>query len=92
MKNQFIYESFDTFEDSLSEAKSIGKIQKEWANVTSMMKDTVAKWKTAEGQEKEDLKDQLKTLTLSKKKLEQELDDAVGMSDKNVGLEITDED
>ena len=37
------------------------------------MKDVVADYKKAEGKEKEDLKDQLKTLTISKKKLEKEL-------------------
>lgn len=70
----------------VEEAKSIAKIQKEWAKVTAMMKDTVDKWKAAEGQEKEDLLTQLKTLTISKKKLEVELDDAVGLKDADAEL------
>lgn len=70
----------------VEEAKSITKIQKEWAKVTAMMKDTVDKWKAAEGQEKEDLKDELKTLTISKKKLEAELDAAVGLKDADAEL------
>jgi hypothetical protein len=70
----------------VTEAKSIAKIQKEWGNVTSIMKDTVAKYKTAQGQEKEDLLDELKTLTASKKKLEAELDAAVGLKDVDAEL------
>jgi len=73
-------------ESVVNEAKSIAKIQKEWAKVTAMMKDTVANWKQAEGQEKEDLVDQLKVLTVSKKKLEAELDAAVGIKDMDVEL------
>jgi len=73
-------------EEYLEEAKSIAKIQKEWAKVTAMMKDTVDKWKAAEGQEKEDLLTQLKTLTISKNKLEVELDDAVGLKDADAEL------
>ena len=74
-------------ESVVNEAKSIAKIQKEWAKVTAMMKDTVADWKQAEGQEKEDLVDQLKVLTVSKKKLEAELDAAVGLKDMDVELD-----
>lgn len=74
-------------ESVVNEAKSIAKIQKEWSNVTAMMKDTVADWKQAEGQEKEDLLDQLKVLTVSKKKLEAELDAAVGLKDMDVELD-----
>jgi hypothetical protein len=70
----------------IEEAKSIAKIQKEWTKVTAMMKDTVDKWKAAEGQEKEDLLTQLKTLTISKKKLEVELDAAVGLKDADAEL------
>jgi len=66
--------------------KSIGKIQKEWAKVTAIMKDTVEAWKAAEGQEKEDLLTQLKTLTTSKKQLEAELDAAVGLKDMDAEL------
>ena len=74
-------------ESVVNEAKSIAKIQKEWANVTAMMKDTVADWKKAQGQEKEDLLDQLKVLTASKKKLESELDAAVGLLDIDAELD-----
>ena len=66
--------------------KSIAKIQKEWANVTAVMKDTVAAWKSAKGQEKEDLLTQLKTLTASKKQLEAELDKEVGLKDLDAEL------
>lgn len=72
--------------EDVNEAKSIAKIQKEWGNVTSIMKDVVAKYKTAEGQEKEDLLDELKSLTVSKKKLEAELDAAVGLKDMDAEL------
>lgn len=75
--------------EAINEARSINKIQKEWNNVTAMMKDTVEAWKGAEGKEKEDLKDELKTLTISKNKLEAELDDAVGL--KDVDAELVDE-
>jgi hypothetical protein len=66
--------------------KSIAKIQKEWANVTAVMKDKVNAYKTAEGQEKEDLLDELKSLTIAKKKLEAELDKAVGLKDLDAEL------
>jgi len=66
--------------------RSINKIQKEWSKVTVMMKDILADWKKAEGQEKEDLLTQLKTLTISKNKLEAELDAAIGLKDADVEL------
>ena len=66
--------------------RSINKIQKDWSKVTVMMKDTLADWKQAEGQEKEDLLTQLKTLTISKNKLEAELDAAIGLKDADVEL------
>ena len=66
--------------------RSINKIQKDWSKVTVMMKDTLADWKQAEGQEKEDLLTQLKTLTISKNKLEAELDVAIGLKDADVEL------
>ena len=66
--------------------RSIKKIQKDWSKVTVMMKDTLADWKQAEGQEKEDLLTQLKTLTISKNKLEAELDAAIGLKDADVEL------
>lgn len=79
---------YDTIvaESVVNEAKSIAKIQKEWSNVIVMMKDTVADWKKAEGQEKSDLLDQLKVLTAAKKKLEMELDDVVGLTDVDAEL------
>lgn len=58
----------------LGKTKSLAKTKEELAKVISIMKDVVADWKKAEGKEKEDLKDQLKTLTISKKKLEKELE------------------
>jgi hypothetical protein len=73
-------------ESVITEARSIAKIQKEWTNITAMMKDTVSNWKSAKGQEKEDLLDQLKVLTASKKKIEAELDAAVGIKDLNIEL------
>jgi len=73
-------------ESTINEAKSIAKIQKEWGNVTAIMKDVVAKYKKAEGQEKEDLLDELKSLTASKKQLEAELDAAVGLKDIDAEL------
>ena len=81
-----IGELYGILESKVNETRSITKIQKEWAKVTAMMKDTVDKWKAAEGQEKEDLLTQLKTLTISKKKLEAELDDAVGLKDADAEL------
>lgn len=83
---QDLYEGNITEEEIIEEAKSIAKIQKEWGNVTSIMKDTVAKYKTAQGQEKEDLLDELKSLTASKKQLEAELDAAVGLKDMDAEL------
>ena len=78
--------AISVYESKVTEAKSIAKIQKEWGNVTAIMKDTVAKYKTAEGQEKQDLLDELKSLTASKKQLEAELDAAVGLEDIDAEL------
>ena len=58
----------------LAKTKSLAKTKEELVKVISIMKDVVADYKKAEGKEKEDLKDQLKTLTVSKKKLEKELE------------------
>ena len=74
------------YESIVTEGRSINKIQKDWTNVTAMMKDAVADWKSAEGKDKEDLLDQLKVLTISKKKIEAELEDAVGLKDMDVEL------
>ena len=79
--------SWNSLKESLGlNEKSIAKIQKEWANVTAAMKDKVNVYKTAEGQEKEDLLDELKSLTIAKKKLEAELDKAVGLKDLDAEL------
>lgn len=87
MYEEFLYENTETVSESLvNEARSINKIQKDWANVTDMMKDAVANWKSATGKDKEDLLDQLKVLTISKKKIEAELEDAVGLKDMDVEL------
>lgn len=87
MYEEFLYENTETVSESLvNEARSINKIQKDWANVTDMMKDAVANWKSATGKDKEDLLDQLKVLTISKKKLEAELNDAVMGKDKDAEL------
>jgi hypothetical protein len=84
------FESFysDTM-NSLNEARSINKIQNEYLKVTSIMKDTLESLKEAKDTEKEDLLTELKTLTISKKKLELELDDAVGI--KDAGTELANE-
>lgn len=76
-----VYESVE-----VSEARSINKIQKDWGKVTADMKSTVDAWKAAEGKEKEDLLAALKGLTAQKKKLEAELDDAVGLKDADAEL------
>jgi len=80
-------ESLDENEsETLDEARSIAKIQKEWSKVTDDMKSTVDAWKSAEGKEKEDLLKKLKDLTVTKKKLEFELDTVVGLKDADAEL------
>ena len=79
-------EKMPTVAEAEMNEKSINKIQKEWNKVTAMLKDTVELWKSAEGKEKEDLLTQLKTLTISKNKLEAELDVAIGLKDADVEL------
>lgn len=71
--------------ESLDEA-SINKIQKEWSKVTADMKATVDAWKEAEGTDKESLLAKLKDLTSKKKKLEADLEDAVGLQDMDAEL------
>ena len=78
--------SWDRLIEKINEARSIGKIQKEWTKVTADMKDTVDAWKSSEGNTKEDLLAKLKTLTINKKKLEAELEDAVGLKDADAEL------
>ena len=78
--NQFLNES------ALNEGRSINKIQKEWAKVTTTMKETVESYKTAEGKEKDKLLAKLKELSATKRKLEYELDSAVSLKDADVEL------
>ena len=79
---------FEGVFESLNE-KSINKIQKDWAKITAEMKDTVSAWKSAEGKDKDNLLKKLKDLTSKKKKLESELNTAVGL--KDVDIELVDE-
>jgi hypothetical protein len=72
--------------EEIDEARSINKIQKEWAEVTSMMKSTVEEWKKAEGDSKTSLLDKLKSLTARKNELEKELDSAVQLKDVDAEL------
>ena len=81
--NDLIKESVD-----VNEARSINKIQKDWAKVTADMKDTVDEWKSAEGDNKTKLLDQLKSLTARKKQLEAELNDAVSGKDADLELVV----
>ena len=52
------------------------------------MKDTVDEWKSAEGDNKTKLLDQLKSLTARKKQLEAELNDAVSGKDADLELVV----
>jgi len=70
----------------VNEGRSINKIQKEWSEVTSMMKSTVEEWKKAEGDTKGSLLDKLKSLTARKNELEKELDGAVQIKDVDAEL------
>jgi hypothetical protein len=82
-------------ESAVTEGRSINKIQKEWTQVTADMKITVDDWKKAEGDTKSQLLDKLKELTTRKRKLEVELDSAVGLKDADaelVGESYTDDD
>lgn len=74
---------------NIDEARSINKIQTEWAKVTSEMKATVDAWKKAEGDEKASLLDKLKDLTAKKKSLDAELDDAISDKDKDLELIVS---
>jgi len=79
-----VYNEYQT--EDMNEARSINKIQKDWGKITADMKDTVDMWKAAEGKDKEDLLAKLKDLTAQKKKLEAELNDAVGLKDADAEL------
>lgn len=78
--------TWDTVIERINEARSINKIQNDWSKVTTQMKEVVAEWKGAEGKKKQQLTDELKTLTAKKKALEAELDSAVGIKDAGVEL------
>lgn len=74
--------------ESIDEARSINKIQNEWAKVTSEMKATVDAWKKAEGDEKASLLAKLKDLTTKKNSLDAELDAAISDKDKDIELAL----
>jgi hypothetical protein len=82
--------TWDSLIEKINEAdlneKSINKIQKEWAKVTADMKTTVDAWKEAGGEEKNKMLAKLKELTAKKKKLEVELDSAIGLKDADAEL------
>jgi hypothetical protein len=78
--------TWDSLIERINEARSINKIQNDWSKVTTQMKDVVTEWKGAEGKRKQQLTDELKTLTAKKKALEAELEAAVGMKDIDVEL------
>lgn len=71
-----------------TKGKSIAKIQKEWANVTSKMKEKAEEYKKADEDEKEKIKKELKELTGQKKELEDEMNKSVQQKDADVDLEI----
>lgn len=71
-----------------TKGKSIAKIQKEWANVTSKMKEKAEEYKKADEDEKEKIKKELKELTQQKKELEDEMNKSVQQKDADVDLEI----
>ena len=79
-----VYNEYQT--EDMNEARSINKIQKDWGKITADMKDTVDMWKAAEGKDKDKLLAKLKDLTAQKKKLEAELNDAVGLKDADAEL------
>ena len=77
--------------ESVNEGKSINAIQKEWAKVTTKMKELAQKFKTAEGDTKSKILSELKDLTKRKKQLERDLDDAVMSKGINQELSSVDE-
>jgi len=70
----------------LDEARSINKIQKDYAEVTSNMQSVVGQWKAAEGDKKVELLNALKALTSRKKALEKEIEEFVMGKDKDAEL------
>jgi hypothetical protein len=76
-------------ESVVTEGRSINKIQKEWSETTTAMSQKVEQWKSAEGDRKIELLDELKALTAKKRALESELDVAVAGKDKDVQLAVS---
>ena len=76
-------------ESVVTEGKSINKIQKEWSETTTAMSQKVEQWKSAEGDRKIELLDELKALTAKKRALESELDAAVAGKDKDLELVVS---
>ena len=72
----------------LNEVRSIGIIQNQWSKVTTDMKSTVERWKVADGKDKDKLMGVLKDLTVKKKALEKELEDAISEKDRDVELVV----
>jgi len=79
----------EKLEESVNEARSINKIQKDWNQTTTDMQNKVAQWKEAEGDRKTELLDELKALTAKKKALESELEVAVAGKDKDLELAVS---
>lgn len=79
----------DKYESVVTEGKSINKIQKEWSETTTAMSQKVEQWKSAEGDRKIELLDELKALTAKKRALESELDAAVAGKDKDLELVVS---
>lgn len=75
-------------ESVVTEGRSINKIQKDWSQTTTAMSQKVDQWKSAEGDRKIELLDELKALTAKKRALESELDAAVAGKDKDLELVV----
>ena len=83
--------AMESYSPGLNEARSITKIAKELADVTSKMKDLAKEFynfKVQVARTKSDIKDELRELTARKKALIQELDDSVAGKDRNIELAI----
>jgi gas vesicle protein len=77
------------YESVVTEGRSINKIQKEWSETTTAMSQKVEQWKSAEGDRKIELLDELKALTAKKRSLESELDAEVAGKDKDLELVVS---
>ena len=77
------------YESVVTEGRSINKIQKEWSETTTAMSQKVEQWKSAEGDIKIELLDELKALTAKKRSLESELDAEVAGKDKDLELVVS---